>query len=148
MSQVYRKNVLAAVRRVFTDCRFVTVGDLSRGAVERWLADRRADGMSARSRNAYLEGVKAFCNWCVAADPVRMRTNPFAPIPKANTKADPRRKRRAMTEDELARLLAVAATRPLTDARTVRRGKCKGKLSADLRPDTVARLERLGRERR
>jgi len=41
----------------------------------------------------------------------------------------------------------VAAVRPLTDAQTVRRGKHKGERCADLRPETVERLTRLGRER-
>ena len=34
--------------------------------------------------------------------------NPFANVPKADAKADPRRKRRAVAEDELRRLLDVA----------------------------------------
>src|SRR5207253_6794861 len=41
----------------------------------------------------------------------------------------------------------VAVARPLTDARTVRRGKRKGEHYANLRPETVARLQRVGRER-
>jgi integrase len=147
VTDVYRKNVLAAARRVFADCHFTTMGDLRRGAVEQWMADRLADGMSARSRNAYLEGVNAFCNWCVRSDPARLRSNPFTAIPRANVKADPRRRRRAMTEEQLSKLLAVAAARPLADARTVRRGRRKGELCAALKPETAARLERLGRER-
>ncbi len=68
-------------------------------------------------------------------------------MPKADEKADPRRQRRALTAEELTRVLAVAAVRPMTDARTVRRGKRKGESYADLRPETVMRLIRLGRER-
>jgi integrase len=62
-------------------------------------------------------------------------------------KADPRRRRRALTEDELARLLAVTAARPLADARTVRRGKRKGEQAANLSVAVVERLTRVGRER-
>ncbi len=54
---------------------------------------------------------------------------------------------RALTEDELLRLLAVARQRPLLDNATVRRGKDKGKQICQLRPETLARLERLGQER-
>lgn len=147
VSVTYRKNVLAAVKRVFADCQFVKVADLNRGDVETWLAARLAEDMSARSRNAYLMAVSAFCNWAVNTSPPLMRTNPFAGIGKANEKADPRRRRRSMTEDELTRLLAAAASRPLADARTVRRGGRRGEQTADLKPDTVARLELLGRER-
>ncbi|HKB05367.1 MAG TPA: site-specific integrase [Gemmataceae bacterium] len=43
-------------------------------------------------------------------------------------------------------LLAVALDRPLKEARTVRRGKRKGQQYADLRAETVARLDLAGRE--
>ena len=46
-------------------------------------------------------------------------------IPNANEKADPRRQRRAMTEAELVKLLAVARERPLLDALTIRTGSAK-----------------------
>jgi len=98
VSEMYRKNTLAAVRRVAGDCRFVRVADVRRGPVEEWLAARLADGMSARSRNAYRAAVVGFSNWCANSDPPRMSTNPLIGIPKGNEKADPRRKRRSMTE--------------------------------------------------
>ncbi len=77
----------------------------------------------------------------------RLVANPFRGVPKADEKADPRRRRRAMTEDELERLLDVARRRPLLDAMTVHRGKRKGQAVANVRPETRARLEALGRER-
>jgi integrase len=58
-----------------------------------------------------------------------------------------RRKRRALTEDELKKLLAVAATRPLADTRTIRRGKRRGEPIAELKPETIIRLQAVGRER-
>src|SRR5262249_22948817 len=137
VSTVYRKNVLAACRRVFDECGFIRVAELGRGGVESWLGSRLAEGMSARSRNAYREAVNAFCNWCVRADPPRMRANPFSIIAKANVNTDPRRRRRALTEGELSRLLTVAATRPLAEARTVRRGMRKGQQFAQLKAETV-----------
>ena len=65
----------------------------------------------------------------------------------ADTKADPRRKRRALDEGELVRLLGVARRRPLLDAMMVRRGKHKGEAVAVLRDETQQRLDLLGRER-
>src|SRR5262245_1238853 len=52
VSDVYRANVLRAVRRVARDCGFVTPADLDRGAVEKWLAARitGTETMGARSR--------------------------------------------------------------------------------------------------
>ena len=48
-----------------------------------------------------------------------MISNPFRGVPKADEKADPRRRRRSMTETELTRLLEVARRRPLAEALTV-----------------------------
>ena len=52
-----------------------------------------------------------------------------------------------MTEEEFARLLSIARTRPLDDARTIRRGESKGERFAELRPEVVQALDELGRER-
>ena len=46
----------------------------------------------------------------------------------------------------MCRLLVVARRRPLLDARTIRRGKNKGKLLAQLSPSNTARLEMLSWE--
>src|SRR6516165_10052331 len=101
--------------------------------------------MSARTRNAYRNALVSFCNWCVETR--RLARNPFDAVPKANEQADPRRQRRAMTEAELVKLLAVARERPLLEALTVRKGPRKGERYADVRPEVRARLELLGRER-
>ena len=101
--------------------------------------------MSARSRNAYRNAMVTFGNWCIANQ--RLAVNPFAAVPKANEKADPRRQRRAMTEAELEKLLAVARARPLLDALTVRTGPRKGEQYADVRPEVRERLDLVGRER-
>lgn len=142
VSDTYRANVLRAVRRVAADCGFGTPSDLDREAVEKRLVARIGgnNGMGARSRNYYRESLVAFANWCVESG--RLIGHDLDRLPKADEKADPRRQRRALTEDELRRLLAVAADRPLADARTVRRGKRKGRAVAELRPETVARLRR------
>ena len=52
-----------------------------------------------------------------------------------------------MTEEELLRLLAVTAQRPLQEAMTVRRGIRKGELTAKVDPEKQEALDWLGRER-
>ena len=141
----HRKTTRAYLDRLARDCSFSKLADLKRAALERWLAGRAAERASARSRNAYRVAIVAFCNWCVSTQ--RLVANPLAGLPKANEKADPRRHRRALTETELVKLLDVARRRPLLDAMTIRRGERKGKAAAELRPETIARMERLGRER-
>src|SRR5262249_54279311 len=64
VSEVYRKNVLRAVRKVAGDCGFATPADFDREAVEDWLAARVGEGIGARSRNYYRESLVAFANWC------------------------------------------------------------------------------------
>jgi integrase len=126
-------------------CSFARLADLTREAFERWLAQRTTEGMSARLRNAYRESLVAFCNWCLESN--RLSSNPFAAVPKANVKADPRRPRRAMDENELVRLLDVARRRPLLEAMTVRRGGRKGETTATVKAAVRDRLEWIGRER-
>ncbi|MDA0809669.1 MAG: hypothetical protein O2983_16575 [Planctomycetota bacterium] len=54
-----------------------------------------------------------FANWCVRSG--RLTVNPFGDVPRSNAKADQRRKRRALAESELAKLLYVARWRPLAE---------------------------------
>jgi integrase len=136
-------------RRVLTvslaGCGFGPLASLDRSAVEAWLNRRRLDGASARTRNADLATLVAFCNWLVSVG--RLTHNPLARVPKANQEADRRRVRRAMTGEELAKLLDVARTRPVQDALRVRQGPRKGEAYRTLRPEVRAGLEAVGRER-
>ncbi len=130
---------------VFESCEFRTLADLDRAASEQHLNRRRQEKASARTRNADREALLTFANWCVAMG--RLTSNVSKAVPKADQKADQPRQRRAMTPVGLARLLHVARHRPLLDALKIRRGKAKGTLAANVRPETRVRLDSLGRER-
>jgi integrase len=145
VTKIHREDTGRYLRRLASDCNFGTLADLHREALERWLVQRAAEGMSARTRNAYRNALVSFCNWCMETN--RLAVNPFDAVPKANEKADPRRQRRAMTEPELIQLLAIAKERPLLEALTVRKGPRKGERYADVRPEVRERLRWLGRER-
>jgi len=70
------------------DCRFATLSDLERGAVETWLVrepKRKVKGMSARIRNTYLMSVNAFANWCVETG--RLALNPLEMVARADERA-------------------------------------------------------------
>ncbi len=159
------------LQRVAKDCNFRRLAELDAGALERWLLTRQDEGMSAATRNEYRGAWVLFCNWCLRTG--RLLHNPFEHVPRADAKADPRRKRRALTEDELRRLLYVGQWRPLAEygRATVRKDPSEVKrkrdtwkraplVLADLdqttararerlakNPGLVAELERLGRER-
>ena len=142
LNRVRVKNTESRLNRLAAECDFRTLGGLSAAALERWLAAGQAEGMSAGNRNEYRQELVGFGNWCVRTR--RLLNSPFAGVPKADVKADCRRKRRALDEGELLALLDVARRRPLLDAMTVRRGKRRGEAVAVLRDETRRRLEALG----
>ncbi|MEX0885218.1 MAG: tyrosine-type recombinase/integrase [Phycisphaeraceae bacterium] len=94
------------ITRVADDCRLVRLRDLNAAALERWLTAHQAEDMSAGNRNEYRQAMVGFANWCVRTH--RLVANPFAGVPKADARADQRRKRRALTPDELTTLRAKA----------------------------------------
>jgi integrase len=141
------KTTRARLDRISQECDFRALRDLDAGKFEAWLDARAAEGMSAGNRNEFRQAAVGFCNWCMKPKVGRLTSNPFASIPSADVKLDRRRQRRAMTEEDLNKLLEAAKTRPLIEARTIRRGTRKGELSANVRPETQKQLELLGWER-
>lgn len=141
----HRKATKTYLHRLTEACGWGHLSDLKRDSLEKWLAMRVREKMSARSRNGHLKAAVAFSNWCI--DTNRLSANPFARIRKADEDADRRRQRRALTEEELQRLLAVARQRPLLDRLTISRGERKGKPEAKLSEDSRRHLDWVGRER-
>jgi len=113
VSSHHRRNVKHQLERVVAECAFKRVNDISREAMEKWMNQREAKGMSARTRNTYRAAIVAFCNWCVETD--RLAANPLARLHKADEHGDRRRNRRALTEDEITRLLRTAELRPIAE---------------------------------
>jgi len=179
-------NVTHTLRLAVDECGFRRLRDLNRDAVERWvhrLLELPDDDVldaagavvtpgrpAARTINARLATLTAWANWLVESG--RLTANPFARLRKLDESDDVRRQRRALTADELRRLLTVARLRPVAEfgRPTVRiiddtrpaksRATWKrGELTFDtvvaaaergrtrLRADVVARLEHDGRER-
>ena len=77
----------------------------------------------------------------------RLLVNPFEGMRRRDSKQDRRRVARAMTEDELTRLLDAALRRPLEDAMTIRTGPRKGEIAAHVSDERKVSLRQLGRER-
>ena len=132
---------LSQLSLIAGDCRINRLQDIDRILFERWLTKQKASNMSAARRNVYQAALVAFLNWCVQNS--RLMNNPLSGMTKANEKADPRIQRRALTEEELTRLLNAAQRRPLED----RLNRNRGLKSAELTPGTRQKAERLGRER-
>ncbi len=108
-SDQYRKEAVARVRRIFTDCRFLRVTDVDASKVENWLAERRRDdNMSAATSNSHLASVKAFFGYLIEAG--FSTVNPLTRISKVNEAADPRLDRRPFSAGEMSALLAATET--------------------------------------
>jgi len=107
------EGVTIRLNRLVREVPLSRLADIRADAVVRWLSARHDGGMAPRTRNSYLEVIKAFCNWCVQTD--RLASNPLSRLQEADEQADRRIVRRSMTEQELLRLLYVAAWRPLAE---------------------------------
>jgi len=106
---------VATVRRclnaVGTFCSWRRLPDIDRDGLTAFTASRKADGLAPRSLNDDIAIVKGFTRWAVAA--LRLDADPCAHIKRVDAGGDRRRKRRALTPDEVRRLLAVAGPRRL-----------------------------------
>ncbi len=167
--RAYRQSHLKAVA---DGLGWTKLEDLDRLGLERWLSDREADGMGARTRNTYALSWCAFGNWCV--DTHRLVANPFTRLGRANERADRRRHRRALSANDLHRLIDATRRRPLAEygrapikvepaaGQTRKRANwtyepvtpaniddCEKAARARLKdkPELVAQLEALGRKR-
>jgi len=170
VSKAYRRNVKGRLERLLNECSFRRIGDISREAMEEWLSLAEDADLSAATRNEYLISLSAFCNWAVKTG--RLANNPVAGIGKADRKSDPRRVRRALTVDEVARLMDAARRRPIAElgrasiplppkercgrstwtfepltAENLDRCYRDGLERLNEQPDRKAKLEHLGRQR-
>ena len=142
----YISAVKSRIRRVCNECKFKRIADFNATDFIKWLNARADEGMSASARNNYRESMVAMSNWAV--DELGLHGNPFARIPKANEKADPRHERRALTLQETQKLLEAAEKRPLHDKLKVTRGNLKGQKAAQIGDKVAAKAKRTGMERR
>jgi len=94
---------------IMAETRASRLGDLTLEAVERALASFWKLGYSTRTVNTRRETLRAFGNWCRKTG--RVESNPFEFLPKLDETRDRRRIRRPLTDEELERLLDVAAER-------------------------------------
>lgn len=182
----HQANVRRSLGQAVAECGFRRLRDLNRAAVEKWVCRLRTlpDNAviddagnvttparpAARTVNVRLCSLTSWGNWLFESG--RLTANPFSRLEKIPLADDVRRQRRALTGEELRRLLTVARLRPVAEfgRPTVRivddtrpansRATWKRvELTFDtvvaaaehgrtrLRPDVFERLERDGRER-
>jgi len=139
------RNIRRLVTTVITECNIRTLRDVKRETIEKWLLTGANVRRSARTRNMYVGAIKSMMKWAVETE--RLLSDPLARIRRADERADRRRQPRAFTPDELSRLLNAAQRRPIEQGELYTRGWRRKQPGVRLRPETRAKLERLGRER-
>lgn len=97
------------IRRVLDGCNLRTWGEIDANAVKVFLARGRGpNGYGERTYNAHVAGFKAFCGWLKAERRVS-GDNPLAGKDCGRVKqTEFRKRRRALTADEVSRLLGAA----------------------------------------
>ncbi len=101
------------IKRIFDGCGFRYWGDISASKVQAFLSGLReaeegegepAAGISAATFNYYLGSIKAFSRWMVKDR--RAVSSPLSHLDILNVRTDRRHVRRALTEEELRRLMS------------------------------------------
>ena len=134
------------IKKVCLACNFVKMTDMNADLLLRWLQTQTDEGMGARTRNSYRESMNTFCNWAVLRG--FLHYNPFKTVPKLRESVDVWHERRALTGEEIAKLLKAAEERPMYDVTTIRRGQHKDMPRAEICDLTKREAERLGLERK
>jgi len=107
------------VRLLFTGLERKFFHELDPVAVDRFLTDlARKRGHSAITRNEYITSIKSFTKWAVTYR--RMKDDILAGLRLTERRGiEPAHPRRALSVDEIARLLDAAERRPLLEIQTV-----------------------------
>jgi integrase/recombinase XerC/integrase/recombinase XerD len=111
-SQQSGKYVIQAVARaakVFQDCGFKTLSDITRAPVQQWLHDFVESGKSSETAETYIRSVRAVCNWAV--DEGIIEKSPLKLLKGTmRIKSDPVKVRKEFSREEREGLLSAALT--------------------------------------
>jgi len=100
---------LSACRCILNACGFVYPGDLESVKVSRWVTRQRSTS-APRTINRKLGALKSFSRWLWETG--RIHVDTMVQVHRLNARADRRRTRRALTDDEIRRLLEAAERGP------------------------------------
>lgn len=147
--ECYLSQVENRITRIIEGVGAKKLADLDPIQVDRFLMALRIKGrpLSGVTRNEYIGSLKAFTKWAVEAR--RLDLDPLASLKRTERRAIRfSHPRRALSVQEVARLLNATERRPLLEFQTIRTGKKKGQASAKVHPRVEAKAHRLGRTRR
>jgi integrase/recombinase XerD len=105
-TEAHAELVKARVNHVFTGSGFIRYADINEAEVNRYLADKRKEGLSIRTTNFYMKSTQQFCRWMVRNR--RANDLPLVGLQPQDAETDRRLIRRALTVDELGKLIQTA----------------------------------------
>ena len=108
---VYVRSLTACLAAVGAACGWRRVADVDRDGLLKYLAERKATGAAPRTLKNVRAIVAGFVAWAVQAR--RLDGDTLGKLPSIDTSAGRKRQRRALTPDEVARLLGGAGPREL-----------------------------------
>lgn len=101
------KIIMGRIRCVVNGLGAKVLGDLSVEKVEDFLRAKAAkENIGNRTYNHYIQALDEFCGWLVKNK--RATANPVVGLKRLNTAVDVRRRRRALTPEEVAKLINTA----------------------------------------
>ena len=104
------------IGRLFRECKWRVACNVTVDSFIEW---RKRQGFGPRTSNHYLQGMVSFMNWMERAG--RIKSNPLKFVGKADERGKEKRTRRALTDEELCKLVAGSGPRGIiywTAART------------------------------
>jgi len=144
----YIRQVEGRIKCILDGLEVEFLHDLDPVAVDRFLTDlARKKRHSGITRNEYITSIKSLTKWAVTFR--RMKDDPLAGLRVSERRGmEPAHPRRALSMDEIARLLDAAERRALVELQTIRIGPRRGQAVAKVKPETEAKALLKGRERR
>lgn len=106
-TEKYIKQLMGRVRRLINECGIEVAGDIDPETITTTLQEmREEEGFGHRTYNHYVQALNTFCNWLVKSR--RLPSNPIVSVERLNNDVDVRHPRRALSPDEVSRLVESA----------------------------------------
>ena len=134
----------ARIEKAGENAGWKTIADIDAATLSLHVEQVRAKGRGHATINHHLRAVKGFTRWLMTNH--RLARDPLVGVKMLNVSTDRRRERRALDDDELARLLAAAgANESVTITKRYKRkvGPNKGQIRLGTRTFTIPRRDAL-----
>ncbi len=126
----YIHDLETRIRRLMKECPWTLFRDITSDSFQKWRVKTKR---SPKTLNEYLSSMSSFINWMVKNE--RVTKNPLQHVEKIPSNGKQVRPRRALNDDEMARLLEVCGPRAVLYRTAVQTGIRRGEFRAMERND-------------